>query len=101
MSIRVDNTAHMFPGVFGWLCLVSIYLATGEWIASVQQAQQHPVLLSLLAVLTLVSAGLLARGSGRPSLAFVVGLLATALASGIVILCVSWFAHIRVFEFTL
>ena len=90
MSIRVDNTAHGFPGLFVWLCLVGTFLASGEWIDSFDRAQEHPILLSLLAVAIVASAALLARGGSglRWVLAFLFSLVATLLSSSIIVLAV-------------
>src|SRR5579883_1818409 len=102
MSIRVDNTAQMFPGVVCWFCLVGVFLATGEWVSSLAQARHYPVLLALQGIVILVSAALFFRGAERRSVpAFLVALLITILSSGIFVMVVLGIARIRVVQFTL
>src|SRR5260370_813237 len=102
MSIRSDNTAHVAPGLLCWLCLVGVFLATGEWVSSFEKAQHYPVLLFLLALAIVVSSALFARGFDLPWVAaFPIALLVTLLSSSIIVLVVLWIASIHIFEFTL
>jgi Tetratricopeptide repeat len=100
VSINVDNTAHTYPAVFCWLCLDGVFLATGQWVTSVHQAAQHPVLLALVVVVILVSSGLLVRGLERPALRYPLAVVATILTTAFILLFVQAIAGVGVIHFT-
>src|SRR5438094_936003 len=83
------DTAHAIPGCLGWIGIAAIFLATGEWIDSIEKAGHHPWLLGLVA-LSLVLSSIWRTSGWSPSVwniprALVINLLGAAFILGVVL----------------
>ena len=101
MSINVRNTSHTYPAVFAWLCCVGVFVATGEWISTVQEARGHPVLLALCGGVTLVAAWLLSGGIEGSIARYLGALVATLITSAFLLLIMEGIAHTRIVDWTI
>lgn len=97
--MRTSETASWMPGCLAWLCLVGVFLATGEVVNSFEKAGRHPFLLLLLGAVTVLAAQWAAGGARGSTRLFFLGL--TLVMSGAITLVAVATAGIRIFEFTL
>lgn len=101
MSIKVENTAHTYPGILFWLLVAGIFLVTGERVDTFEKALHHPVLLVLLGVATLFSSVLFARHSDlRWYTAYPLALFVTLSTTGLLAVIILAVARVHTPEFT-